>query len=75
MEEYVMGWSRLPICPSVCLLVSTQELLDGKNKIWYGYYARGDYLQVILLDVLRLVVTKWWIRKFVRWDPQLGALW
>jgi hypothetical protein len=52
---------------SVCLHVSNQELLEGKerNLAWLLYH-RGT----ALLNILRSVVMKYWIGEFVRWDPQ-----
>jgi hypothetical protein len=42
----------------------------AKVKIWYWYYAIGDYPILIILNVLQLVLTTWWTKELMSKDRQ-----
>jgi hypothetical protein len=58
------------VYPSVQMFQLENYWMD-KNEIWYAYCAKGDYLQIMLLNILRLLVTKQWVKKVAGWDPQV----
>jgi hypothetical protein len=43
----------------------------NKKETWYECDAKNVLLQIVLLLILKTLVTKKRMRKFVRWDPQL----
>jgi hypothetical protein len=57
---------RTPVRLSVRMF-QLENYLTHTNEIWYGCCAIGDYLLAVLLNILRSVVIKRRVRKYVRW--------
>jgi hypothetical protein len=62
---------NLCVCIYIAFLAHSLARIDqqekywtDKDEIWYRCCATGDYLRIILLNVLRLVVTKWWMMSY-----------
>jgi hypothetical protein len=58
---------------SACPFKLTNYWMD-KKEIWYRCCAMGDYLQITLLNILRPIVTKQWMREFVKWGTQVAKV-
>jgi hypothetical protein len=55
------------VCLSVRMIQLENRWTD-LDEIWYGYYAIGDYPEIVLLSFLKSVIRTWRTNKLVRWD-------
>jgi hypothetical protein len=63
MNEYRAGH----VCLSVRMIHLENHWMD-LDEIWYGRYAIGDYLEIVIFDFLQSVIPTWQTNKLVRWD-------
>jgi hypothetical protein len=54
-NERIMGLSH----PLFALMFKLQDCWTDKNEIWHECCAIGDYLQIVLLNILRSIAIEW----------------
>jgi hypothetical protein len=57
----------MSVCLSICMIQLENHWMD-LDEIWYRGCASGDYPKIIHFNFLPSVITKWWMKKLVRWD-------